>query len=99
MYIFVEMGHTSIFFINQMSVKEQTLIETLKPVMIGNVTVITEEIDNPVLRTIYENVNLFPPIANAELYANRGDLFTSYRFHSSDTANICELLRKLFHWT
>lgn len=83
------------FFISRLSVKDRMLIETLNPVTIGEITVITEEIENIILRTIYESVNSFPTIANGELYTKNGDLFTSYRFHSSDMTNVSRLLRKI----
>jgi hypothetical protein len=83
------------FIFTRVSQRDRTIIESLNPVMVGDVAVITEEIENPILRVIYMNVNSLKTAANGELYVHNGNLTISFRFHSSDISEAGELLKKI----
>jgi len=83
------------FILTRASQRDRTNIEPLDPVMIGDVAVITEVIENPILRAVYMNINSFKTAANGELYVHNGNLITSFRFHSSDISGAGKLLKKI----
>jgi hypothetical protein len=83
------------FILTQVSQRNRTIIGSLNPVMVGDVAVITEEIENPILRVIYTNINSFKTATNGELYVHNGNLTVSFRFHSSDISGAGELLKKI----
>jgi hypothetical protein len=83
------------FILTQASQRDRTIIGSLNPVMVGDVAVITEEIENPILRVIYMNINSFKTAANGELYVHNGNLTVSFRFHSSDISGAVVLLKKI----
>jgi len=83
------------FILTQASQRNRTIIGSLNPVMVGDVAVITEEIENPILRVIYTSINSFKTAANGELYVHNGNLTVSFRFHSSDISGAGELLKKI----
>ena len=94
----VYMNHGDIhvtFFLDNISANERVIFASFDPIIIGNVMEITERIDNAVIRSIAENSQLVPTLADAEVYVKGKKMFLSFRFHSSDLLNVGKLIRKI----
>ena len=81
------------FFINKLSAKEKLMVEALNPVIMGEIAVISEKIDSPILRMSCENGNMVPTLSSMESYAYQKELILNFRFLSKDLNNINKLIR------
>ena len=94
----VYMNHGEIhitFFLDNISTNERTLFASFDPIIVGNVMEITERIDSAVIRTLAENSELVPTLADSEVYVKGKNIFLSFRFHSSDLLSVGKLIRKI----
>lgn len=83
------------FFVKQIPQKNSIFIETLSPVQMGDVTILTEKVSIPVLRIFYEDVISIPSLVLGGLFTHKGKLLFDYRFHVTDKPNVVNLLKKL----
>ncbi len=83
------------FFLSGISENNRVLLETMNPVLMGDILVITEKIDNAVVRTVSENVGMVPTLADGELFTRGKRIHASFRFHSSQLKEAGNLLRLL----
>ncbi|MGC8618697.1 MAG: hypothetical protein ACP5UZ_08210, partial [Thermoplasmata archaeon] len=83
------------YFLENISPDERTLFASLNPVILGNVVEITERINSAVIKAFAENAHLVPTLADAEIYVKGKNLFSSFRFHSSDLLGAGKLIKKI----
>jgi len=94
--VFMNHGEIHVtFFLDNISANERTLFASFDPIIIGNVIEITERIDSAVIRSLAENSQLVPTLADAEVYVKGKNIFLSFRFHSSDLSSVGKLIRKI----
>jgi hypothetical protein len=83
------------FFLSQISTSNRVMFETLNPILMGDTIVITEKIDNPVVRTLSENTGMISTLADGELYTKGKSVYASFRFHSSQLKGAANLLKTI----
>jgi len=94
--VFMNHGEIQVtFFLDNISANERALFASFDPIIVGNVMEITERIDSAVIRSIAENSQLVPTLADGEVYVKGKNIFLSFRFHSSDLLNVGKLIRKI----
>ncbi len=83
------------FFLSQISVSNRVMFEALNPILMGDTVVITEKIDNPVFRTLSDNIEMVTTLTDGELYSKGKSLYVSFRFHSSQLKEATNLLKAM----
>lgn len=83
------------FFLSQVSSDERMLLESLSPILMGDVVVITEKIESPVMRVFNSNVDLVSTLTDGELYSKGRFIHANFRFHSSQIRGAGDLLKAI----
>ena len=81
------------YFLSNVSHNDRKLLETLNLVLMGEITVITEKIDSPVMRKFSENVDLVSTLTDGEVFTKGRSIYACFRFHSTQLKEAANLLR------
>jgi hypothetical protein len=83
------------FFLDRASVEKSSLIRYYNPVYYGNFVIVSQKVELPVIRVMYQNISSVPSMILTRFYTFRGGLFVEYRFHSSDLKHVSNLTKVL----
>jgi hypothetical protein len=83
------------FFLDSASVDRVALLENLSPVYYGSFVMITQKVELPAIRLIYQNISSVPSMILNRFYTLNGELLVEYRFHQSDLKNVSNLAKTL----